>query len=1236
MNTQIIKVYYGSDALPYKDRERTVHFPITGSTFVGSSDTTKIRFYVDGYLADENALWISVSKRADGTQGSQFLTTGTDENGDKYREMTLSGWYTAKKGDLYISLKGYQGGSTGYWDDDTGMYIVQGVPVIRATGSIKLAINYAPVGEYPYYEDEMASFQDLVAQLGNKLNITSGIKVVSSTSSIIIANEEEGQLFYSKTDKKLYQLVSGNIVVFFQTYDKDTLDAKFSGKVDKLTTSGKYVYAHITAQQGEIQVGEDVINNAIPNRTNTGQLKVPTTPTDNAHATSKQYVDDNLSLKADKVTTYTKTETDNAIASAISSVYKYKGSVANYSDLPTTGNEIGDVYNVEDTGDNYAWTGTDWDKLSGTVDLSGYYTKTETNNLLDTKADKTTTYTKTETNNLLDTKADKATTYTKVQNDELLNEKANTSGEYPLLTVGKSLITEQIENINDEVGSTQTNPFLFQGTGTDDNTSSTPTAPVAKHLELRGNTVKWNQLCSVRTRTATTTNIEPNWDGVGNVIDLTFDTTHKVLVKLNVAKSSNCIARLRYPDIVELNSGTNSILINTPNSNNLLVQFVSSDGQEASITISDTQLFDLTNIYGEGKEPTTYLQFIRDYPLPYYAYNAGELISCSSSKLVTIGCNQFDEIYRQGAATIGDTNSKVVSTNQPIKVVSGQTYYFDLSNFSNFNAYHIKEYASLEDYQAGNYIRELISDSSSSFQLSDNAHYIMVQLHFSVDTTPSSSNIGKFMIRLYWNETHEYVPYIKHEYDLPGVELKSAGNAYDIIIPNGVHTQNIGMLNLSDYVMQYDNTAKAWEIIDAGLNMKLPVDNQTKANILSDKYLTGTPANNYAQEDKINYIYLAISGSLKINNGSSTTQPSGIVYYEMKTPIVNEVSAFAENIEVDDFGTMEFVPSDSTEEIIIPQGNRFFYPADYVLFIDDMYNRSKDGGETSSANNFVTQSELTTAISQIPTPSMEGYVEKLLTITSQRHLTSGEARKCIGGIQVVSDYFLNLGGGTLLKNPYITGISVTATTIDITAIGLNPSSQMIFHKARLTINASDDTVAVTESNINTKVLDNLASTDQGFNVINASDIVNSTLTQAQFDLITNGKPTRIVGTLFGKDNVIFFPTTLSAGSTWQYLGMYYYHNGSEWYISTYQLDSRNGLISLYNAQFGSYGNNIKINNKSIPPYPTTNTSPQVLTIGANGDALSWQNHMTEWYGTQTQYDNLGTYDSNTIYNILES
>lgn len=54
---------------------------------------------------------------------------------------------------------------------------------------------------------------------------------------------------------------------------------------------------------------------------------------------------------------------DVALKSDLSSVYKYKGSKVNYAALPESGNEVGDVWNVEDTGMNYAWTGTAWDAL---------------------------------------------------------------------------------------------------------------------------------------------------------------------------------------------------------------------------------------------------------------------------------------------------------------------------------------------------------------------------------------------------------------------------------------------------------------------------------------------------------------------------------------------------------------------------------------------------------------------------------------------------------------------------------------------------------------------------------------------------------------------------------------------------------------------------------------------------------------------------------------------------------
>jgi hypothetical protein len=65
--------------------------------------------------------------------------------------------------------------------------------------------------------------------------------------------------------------------------------------------------------------------------------------------------------------------------SEISSVYKAKGSVATYEDLPTNA-AVGDVYNVAATGKNYVWVEnlvdgeSGWDDLAGIVDLSQYAT----------------------------------------------------------------------------------------------------------------------------------------------------------------------------------------------------------------------------------------------------------------------------------------------------------------------------------------------------------------------------------------------------------------------------------------------------------------------------------------------------------------------------------------------------------------------------------------------------------------------------------------------------------------------------------------------------------------------------------------------------------------------------------------------------------------------------------------------------------------------------------------------
>ena len=130
---------------------------------------------------------------------------------------------------------------------------------------------------------------------------------------------------------------------------------------------------------------------------------------DKASTYTKTETDGMLDAKANVATTYTKTETDalldakadnattlagygiadaytkSEVDAKVSSVYRYRGTVSTYADLPSSGLEIGDVWNIETAdsahgikaGDNVAWNGTTWDALAGEIDLTAYPTKSE-------------------------------------------------------------------------------------------------------------------------------------------------------------------------------------------------------------------------------------------------------------------------------------------------------------------------------------------------------------------------------------------------------------------------------------------------------------------------------------------------------------------------------------------------------------------------------------------------------------------------------------------------------------------------------------------------------------------------------------------------------------------------------------------------------------------------------------------------------------------------------------------
>ena len=69
----------------------------------------------------------------------------------------------------------------------------------------------------------------------------------------------------------------------------------------------------------------------------------------------------------------TEDQVRSAISRAVASAYRYKGSVAAFAGLPEDP-EIGDVYDVQETGMNYAWNGTSWDALGQLIDTSALWT----------------------------------------------------------------------------------------------------------------------------------------------------------------------------------------------------------------------------------------------------------------------------------------------------------------------------------------------------------------------------------------------------------------------------------------------------------------------------------------------------------------------------------------------------------------------------------------------------------------------------------------------------------------------------------------------------------------------------------------------------------------------------------------------------------------------------------------------------------------------------------------------
>ena len=384
MNSRVMQVFYGQDLLPYKDKERTIHYPITGGAIAGANKINVIKFYVDEIGGTETISWVIVSKLPSGKIGYEPLSdVGTDtELGEKFLYFNLSSYYTQEQGNLFLALRGYQGDIT-FTQNANGVYEISGDPLIEVTGTIKLPINYSPMlntGTQVLPTD----VDKLIASLSEYLKIGNGIVVLANTSASI-TSYDNGQLFYVLDSKAFYKKTSGSLVAY-NPFNSLTLNSVSVGTINDLQGINFDEGAKISNQSDyftlELNNGGKIEFNAYD-----GLLSLTLGNTSITLSTSKafyngkeisdkNYVDDQI----------------QAVLDSMIRVFYYRGSktVAQINAMSSSVLAIGDVYNVEDSGtltagnvqvlagDNVVWNGTAWDKLAGTIDLSGYVQKTQT------------------------------------------------------------------------------------------------------------------------------------------------------------------------------------------------------------------------------------------------------------------------------------------------------------------------------------------------------------------------------------------------------------------------------------------------------------------------------------------------------------------------------------------------------------------------------------------------------------------------------------------------------------------------------------------------------------------------------------------------------------------------------------------------------------------------------------------------------------------------------------------
>lgn len=526
---------------------------------------------------------------------------------------------------------------------------------------------------------------------------------------------------------------------------------------------------------------------------------------------------------------------------------------------------------------------------------------------------------------------------------------AKQDGFYGGMGVGKSLATESIISDREiEDSEVACSPITFGPTGDGAEIAD----GISQFDYLEGNSQKWNQRVNISPLVSAWLDIrqqhfvfQPHSGGYQNNIQTLSNpipANHKVLLILY--KNSGVVSGTS--KLGAYNSSTYAyqgyISLNVANGYNAVLYTTTNEATKIRIALEDnfvvTETFDaylnyidLTAIYGAGNEPATVEEFKSKYPLDYYPYDAGSIISSKSYSIISKGKNQFEGL---------DTLTRVLPNTE-----------YELSG--------ITAGGYIQEYDANKNLIQTSTEitTTTDITLSANTYYVKIQ-------ATTYSNIMFYIAYETYNA--RYVEPTKQTIQLPNIELRSVGDVRDIAYSAGGGLRYTRIVNLGTLNWRKETISGIDLFVTNDLYNTIALhttDFNTSNWTLCSKYQSIGGAKLVVGDDKkLSTRPWTQDGNILIvdsdySDATAFTNAMNGVYlvYELATPTeipLSENPGWNSDIVVNNYGTLQF----TTNPEQLPQVKQPYlikYSINLVEFTDSAYVRT-----SGDANNIALQSDM--------------------------------------------------------------------------------------------------------------------------------------------------------------------------------------------------------------------------------------------------------------------------------------